>query len=267
MAQSNHERVGKALEVLKAGLPAFVERELKNAHGAKWWATAKQVLGPSIQIGGTEKAPDWDAAGLLRVMWECWNDIFGKTLGRAERSIVSELMEIRNKWAHQKPFSTDDAYRALDSMHRLLNATGSSKEAEELETQKAELMRVKFDEQARHERRKTQATLGLEAGTAAGLKPWREVVTPHPDVASGRYQQAEFAADLWQVYRAGLSPEIRKTVSDEYADAQEFFRRTFLTVGLKDLLVRAVRRLASDGSDPVVELQTNFGGGKTHTLL
>ena len=45
MALSNHERVGKALEVLKAGLPAFVERELKNAHGAKWLATAKQVSG------------------------------------------------------------------------------------------------------------------------------------------------------------------------------------------------------------------------------
>ena len=53
MALSNHERVGKALEVLKAGLPAFVERELKNAHGTKWLATAKQVIGPSIQIGGT----------------------------------------------------------------------------------------------------------------------------------------------------------------------------------------------------------------------
>src|SRR4029079_8123730 len=73
--------------------------------------------------------------------------------------------------------------------------------------------------------------------------------------------------DLWQVYRASFSPEIRNTVSDEYADAQEFFRRTFLTVGLKDLLLRAVRRLASDGSDPVVELQTNFGGGKTHSML
>ena len=267
MALSNHERVGKALEILKAGLPAFVERELKSAHGTKWVATARQILGPGIQLAGTEQSPEWDAAGLLRVMWECWNDVFAKTLGRAERSIVSELMEIRNKWAHQKPFSTDDAYRALDSIHRLLNAVGAGKEAEDLDRQKSELMRVKFDEQARHERRKAQPTLGLESGGATGLKPWREVVTPHPDVASGRYQQAEFAADLWQVYRGSFSPEIRKTVSDEYADAQEFFRRTFLTVGLKDLLVRAVRRMASDGSDPVVELQTNFGGGKTHSML
>ncbi len=219
MALSNHERVGKALDILKAGLPAFVERELKSAHGTKWLATARTVVGSSIQLGGTEQSPEWDAAGLLRVMWECWNDVFAKTLGRAERSIVSELMEIRNKWAHQKPFSTDDAYRALDSMHRLLNSVGAGKEADELETQKSELMRVKFDEQARNERRKTQGTLAVEAGVVVGLKPWREVVTPHPDVASGRYQQAEFAADLWQVYRASFSPEIRKAVSEEYADA------------------------------------------------
>jgi len=69
MALSNHERVGKALEVLKAGLPAFVERELKSAHGAKWLAAAKQVIGPAGKIGGTESSPDWDAAGLLRVVW------------------------------------------------------------------------------------------------------------------------------------------------------------------------------------------------------
>ena len=69
MALSNQERVGKALELLKAGLPAFVERELKNAHGTKWLATARIVVGPGIQLGGTEQAPGWDAAGLLRVMW------------------------------------------------------------------------------------------------------------------------------------------------------------------------------------------------------
>ncbi|HRI16674.1 MAG TPA: Swt1 family HEPN domain-containing protein, partial [Verrucomicrobiota bacterium] len=258
MALSNHERIGKALDLLKEGLPAFVERELKSAHGTKWWATVKQITGPGMQVGGTEAAPEWDAGSVLKVLWECWNDVFGRTLGRAERSLTSELIEVRNKWAHQKTFTTDDAYRALDSIQRLLNAVGAREQADELAKQSGELLRLKFDEQARHERRKSQTTLGLEA-PLAGLKPWREVVTPHPDVASGRYQLAEFAADLWEVYQG--------RGSEEYRDPQEFFRRTFLTVGLKDLLVRAVRRLAGDGSDPVVELQTNFGGGKTHSML
>ena len=64
MALSNHERVGKALDVLKAGLPAFVERELKSAHGTKWLATAKQVLGPGIQMGGYGEGAGLGRGGL-----------------------------------------------------------------------------------------------------------------------------------------------------------------------------------------------------------
>ena len=94
-------------------------------------------------------------------------------LGHTERSLVSELRDVRNKWAHQRTFTTDDAYRALDSMERLLNAVSAPKETEEIARHKAELLRVKFDEQARHERRKVAATV-LEGQTVAGLRPWRE---------------------------------------------------------------------------------------------
>ena len=50
-------------------------------------------------------------------------------------------------------------------------------------------------------------------------------------------------------------------------DPTEFFRRTYLTDGLKGLLTNAIKRLCGRGGDPVVELQTNFGGGKTHSML
>ena len=82
---------------------------------------------------------------------------------------------------------------------------------------------------------------------------------PHEDVASGRYQQAEFAADLWQVHLGEGTAE--------YKDPAEFFRRTYLTESLKKMLVGAVERLTVGGGDPVVQLQTNFGGGKTHSML
>ena len=123
---------------------------------------------------------------------------------------------------------------------------------------KMELLRLRFDEQVRSEKRKSAST-AIESQAATGLKPWREVVTPHRDVASGRYQQAEFAADLWQVHLG--------EGTDEYRDPVEFFRRTYLTVSLNAMLVGAVRRLAGRGGDPVMQLQTNFGGGKTHAML
>src|SRR5512138_2019654 len=91
------------------------------------------------------------------------------------------------------------------------------------------------------------------------LKPWREIITPHPDVAAGRYRQAEFAADLAEVL-AGKAEA-------EYQDPVEFFSRTFLTEGMRLLLVTAVRRVAGAGGEPVVQLKTAFGGGKTHTML
>ena len=196
-------------------------------------------------------------AALLKLMWESWNDVFRKTLGPAERSLLSELRDHRNKWAHQEPFSSDDTYRALDSAGRLLAAV-SAPQADEIEKVKTELLRLRFDEQVRGEKRKSAGT-AIESAAAASLKPWREVVTPHKDVASGRYQQAEFAADLWQVHLG--------EGTDEYRDPVEFFRRTYLTESLKRMLVGAVQRLSGEGADPVVQLQTNFGGGKTHSML
>src|ERR1700752_1436180 len=123
---------------------------------------------------------------------------------------------------------------------------------------KMELLRLRFDEQVRSEKRKSVGT-AIESATASNLKPWREVVTPHKELASGRYQQAEFAADLWQVHLG--------EGTDEYKNPVEFFRRTYLTESLKGMLVGAVRRVAGKGGDPVVQLQTNFGGGKTHSML
>jgi hypothetical protein len=116
-----------------------------------------------------------------------------------------------------KPFSTDDAYRALDSAGRLLTAV-SSPQSDEIEKMKMELLRLRFDEQVRGEKRKSAGT-AIESTASGNLKPWREVVTPHKDVASGRYQQAEFAADLWQVHLG--------EGTDEYKNPAEFFRRTY----------------------------------------
>src|SRR5437764_8265823 len=207
--------------------------------------------------GRGDRDEHWYTQALLLVMWDQWNVVFRNVLGQAERTLVSELREVRNRWAHQNPFSTDDAYRALDSAGRLLTAV-SAPQSDDIAKMKTELLRVRFDEEARGERRKAASTT-IESQIAVGLKPWREVVSPHPDVASGRYQQAEFAADLWQVHLGEGTDEYRKPV--------EFFRRTYLTESLQRLLANGIRRLSGQGADPVVQLQTNFGGGKTHSML
>jgi hypothetical protein len=257
MAMTNHERVGKGLDLLNAGVRPFVERELKATYKDRWTETARPSFPNWQQTGKIAKDLNWDTQALLGVMWDLWNDCFRKILGPSDRSLVSELRDVRNKWAHQKSFSTDDAYRAVDSISRLLTAVAAP-EVEQADQMKAEILRVKFDEQVRGQKRK-ESSIAVEGKPAAGLRPWREIVTPHPDVASGKYQQAEFAADLWQVFLG--------EGSDEYRDPVEFYRRTFITEGLQKLLSNALLRMAGQGGDPVVELQTNFGGGKTHSML
>jgi len=256
MAMSNQERVGKALEQIKAGLAPFIDREFTNLYKAKALEEANQYVRDERQKTDRPFA-EWDAAALLKLMWDAWNSVFRQVLGQAERTLVSELRDVRNRWAHQKAFSSDDTYRALDSATRLLTAV-SAPEASDVEKMRMELLRVRFDREVRNEKRKSAGT-AIESAATGQLKPWREITSPHKDVASGRYQQAEFAADLWQVHIGEGTAEYREPV--------EFFRRTFLTESLKKMLVGAVQRLTGDGSDPVVQLQTNFGGGKTHSML
>ncbi len=258
MALSNRDRIGKALDLLRDGLGPYVQREIEAAlrRRALPLEQVRRCAGDSRQLN--KAMSSWDAAALLKLVWESWNQVFRNTLGPAERSLVNEMRGHRNQWAHQGAFPTDDAYRALDSAYRLLTSVSATQQAAEVDRMKSQLLRARYEQQRRAEGRRRAGTT-IEGALPGGLRPWREVITPHADVQKGRYQQAEFAADLWQVHLG--------EGTDEYRDPDEFFRRTYLTQSLTELLVRGAQRLTTGGGDPVVQLQTNFGGGKTHSLL
>jgi predicted AAA+ superfamily ATPase len=260
MALSNLDRVNKGLELLRTGLHPFVLREMKAVHKSYWQEEAVKSF-PDAHHSRDLDPEAWDIQALLTIMFKNWNGTFNRILGFSERAMVSELMEIRKRTAHQNKtnvFDTDDAFRALDNVERLLSAI-SAPEAEEADNQKNELLRIRYEENTRKKARAIEAKL-VDINNAVGLKPWRQVITPHPDVATGRFQQAEFAADLWRVYQDGEG-------AGEYGKPVDFFNRTYLTQGIRKLLQNALKRLNSKGGDPVINLQTNFGGGKTHSLL
>ncbi len=68
------------------------------------------------------------------------------------------------------------------------------------------------------------------------LKPWREIARPHKDVLEGTFKQSEFAADITQVATGKASPE--------YQDAEKFFARTYITEGMRLLLMSVAQRLS-----------------------
>ena len=254
MAPTNRELMTRGFELLSEGLEPFVDDALTAADGENWdvmWGETE-----TRRNGRPFTVSKEDVAIQLKALALRWRD-FGNSLTRTQRNYASELWEYRNQWAHSPRMTSEDTLRALDSMERLLRTVDAPDSAADVKTIRQNLQRSMFEEQERYEARKA-AQVDV-AGT--GMKPWREVVQPHDDVARGDFQASEFAADLQTVATESGG-------GIEYADPKEFFTRTFLTGGLRDLLERALRRMSGDpNASPVINLQTNFGGGKTHSLL
>ena len=213
------DRVGKALDVLSEGLMPFVKRECMAHYGANWFEQASANLRdyqmPNKQSGDEH----WDIQALLLVMWDQWNIVFRNVLGQSERNLVSELRGVRNRWAHQEPFTLDEAYRALDSCRMLLNAVSAGELAAKIDAERKAVLGEMTAGQTANAATRQAMLIPLEGQPASNLRPWREIVEPHPDVASGTYQVAEFVASLGDVYRG--------TATDEYRDPTAFFSRTY----------------------------------------
>ena len=91
------------------------------------------------------------------------------------------------------------------------------------------------------------------------MVPFYEIAKPHADILQGRYTPDVFAAKLGEVFK-GKAPV-------EYRNATQFWEITHKTGGLDRLLSIVERRLRGHGGDSVIQIQTLFGGGKTHALI
>mgnify|MGYP000862804709 CR=1 FL=1 len=256
MAMNNRDRVGKAFDLLSEGLLDEVDEVMTQAYKTTDWPAAWAKEDAQRRGGPLCTLTKHDVQVQLRAITE-QSYHFKDVLSRAQQGFASELRETRNQWAHNESFSSDDASRALDTIERLLHAVGAVDSAEDVRKLRVDLQRTVFEDQTRKQVKRTKVS--LEPGS--GLRPWREVIRPHDDVARGAFTASEFAADLHLVHTG-------QATSPEYGDPVEFFTRTYLTEGLRDLLSQALRRLNGEaGASPVVNLRTNFGGGKTHSML
>lgn len=131
MVLSNRDRVGHGFELLATGLGPYVDRRM----------TVTSPSGPDWIREFPQTSSITDPYFLFRVMLGRWVEAFASELSRTDRTLVHELQDVRNKWAHNDPFTRDDdAYRALDSIERLLLSVGALDEATEVRRAKRELM-------------------------------------------------------------------------------------------------------------------------------
>lgn len=268
----NHTLITEGFDILLKALVPFEVQEFLKAYGANdWWRRGvydklfEDQRRDLPQSGtGKELAGSIDVAKALLLLEINWNEIFRKVLPRDCKNWAIELKGTRNRWAHPgiEGINDSDTWRALDTMSRLCGQIDQEAEARI----NALLRQARYGSAEgsvattsnAHEVT-TRARGSVETVAAAGLPSWRDVMEPHQDVAEGRYRNAEFAADLAQVARGEGALE--------YRDPVEFFGRTYVTEGMKGLLVQALRRVAGLDGEPVIQLKTAFGGGKTHSML
>lgn len=276
--ENNHVQVSQGFRILLSGFAPYVVRELDNEYGNNWWKEGVLDILYEEQKRDLPISGDWgklvdslDIGKCLLLFDLHWQRIFRKKLSIDHRTWAKELVGVRNRLAHigGNDFTDDDTWRALDTMSRLSEQI-DPESAEEIR----ELLRALRYGSAKGSTTINESTqvisyqikpikpknIGiLQTTPLSGLPSWRDIIEPHPDVAQGRYKNAEFAADLAQVARG--------EGSYEYLDPVEFFGRTYITEGMGGLLEQSLRRVSGKDGEPVVQLKTAFGGGKTHSML
>lgn len=279
MARSNSEQVRAGFDLLAQGLSTYIVNEMRGHYGDPAWQAeaAQHFHQKNPQHAALQKqVEDWDLAALLSLFMAQWPTVFKSLLSQSDRSYVSEVLEFRNKLSHSAPgamMGTRDALRALDTASRLLESIGRHDLQQQVDGLHRDVSAQQQQEQLQTQRKRIarqQSSGDQLALTNEGelsytsdrkpLTAWRDLVYPHDDVRERKFNSAEYAADLWNVFTKGAD-------AGEYGRPYDFFNRTFLTGGLKSLLGNALQRVLGQGGDPVINLQTNFGGGKTHSLL
>ena len=106
------DTISRGLDLLAAGLRPYV---------------AERVSATRFDARLLSDVERGDAQFLLVLMWDRWNDLFRNDLSFVERSLISELRDFRNRWAHQDQLTERDTYRVVDDIERLLLAIKSDK--------------------------------------------------------------------------------------------------------------------------------------------
>ncbi|PWM79769.1 MAG: hypothetical protein DBY32_02635 [Phascolarctobacterium sp.] len=267
----NYELVQKGFRILHPLMANYIEQEFRRVYGNNCWQEILDALSDQHDLPKTgnysELINSLDIMNCLRLFDRRWAEVFRAKLSLEFRNWAKELIGVRNRAAHigNIDFQQGYAERALDTMALFCDAF----DMEGVEKIRALYRKLRYGSEegsissvnivsaAVSKNKQNEGVMTHTFGY--NLPSWRDIMQPHPDVAEGRYRAAEFAADLAQVARG--------EGAIEYKDPVEFFGRTYVTEGMAMLLVQSLQRLSGQGGEPVVQLKTAFGGGKTHSML
>ena len=239
----NQDTLYQALNIYCDAMRPFILRNLKTVQG----------LAPEDRF---QNEADIDFGDFPYLVRKYWHDVFKHRFDpdRDVRSAVGIITEARNNTFHTETEDLSTGY-ALARLHEIADILGQINAPEQ--KREVEVIRDKLLTRAAP----TVATKPkLPRRKASDLKSWRDVIRPNTDVIEGTFRKSEFAADLQEVFEG-------KAKTPEYGATEIFFNQTYITPGLRELLVNTLQRLGGKGGNPVIQLKTGFGGGKTHSLI
>ncbi len=224
--------------------------QLKDDEEGRRRARTTTALDPQVQLRMlTENIPHSLKAGLVSVRRR---DRPGRA-GVLPRSCARPATTGRTT----SRSATTTPTACLDTAERLLGAIGAPQWPTRSRRSGSSLRRVTADKDDRKVLKSAAVDARVGRADARGARSSRPTTTSRP--ATSRPPSSPPTSTR--------SPR-REDAGKDYAEPVEFFSRTYLTEGLRDLIDRAVRRLSGDqNASPVINLQTNFGGGKTHSML
>ena len=271
----NRAVLSDALDIFRDVIRPFIINALKRVRGRSVEDAIYDALSSyqvnefrhRLQVNGGNVEAAIDIGyfpNLVRRNWK--REVFGDQF-TADMTVQDKLRIIaqaRNHVSHPETDDLDPEYTRV-SLYHIAEVLGKINASEAKD--KVERLRDKHFEPAQPKLLPLDPSVDTETKSksktrvaAGNLKPWRDVIPPNVELTQGTFEEAELAADLQQVYDGRAS-------ATSYGNPVSFFKQTYLTDGMRSLLVSALRRLGGKGGAPVIQTKTGFGGGKTHSLI
>ena len=276
MVQSNHSALQQGLKLYADGMRRFIKHRLVASFPNNWWEQGVLRAVTDQQRSNlrreAEKDPNRDKADLLdpghfvRIVTHHFRDTFQEAFHDYKRTQtwLQRADIARNDAAHPRTgdMLSDEVSTALYDMVQILSAAGLP-EAESVASIRSAVTGVasapsegsKEDEAAG----KTQEHSPVSP-PQAGIPYWWQVCEPHDRFKDpSRIDEGMLAASLGRVFAGAADAE--------YLDPVAFLSQTYFTESLTQMLREVASRLNGGDGASVTEVQTPFGGGKTHALL
>lgn len=266
MVESNYAALGQGLKLYTDAMRRLVKERLIAQFPNNWWESGVVKTLTDAQKSSLKKNLDRDpqkdklehidATHFVRVVTRNFDGALHGVFSDFQKtqSWLTQVATARNDWAHPRTgdMLADDVAHALYAMVQILTAANLT-EAAEVERLRKEVLGMSAGPA------EAEVAEVREAGPGE-LPYWWQVCEPHDAFKNpATIDESLFAATLGGVH-AG-------SARDEYLKPKVFFSHTHFTENLTQTVRDVASRLSGGEGPSVTEMQTPFGGGKTHALL